>query len=225
MQVKFDDKKFMKKMNNIVDYSFGFFEGAQKGKTVFLNNLGKDTVEALKMFVDANAKMDPMSMHHVYEWGKVGMASRRLFEIEHTVSNLGLSIKSNFKQSTSIKQGSLVPFYNKARIMEYGQPVVIKPRNASVLSFNVGGEQIFTKNPVNVSNPGGDWVQGSYEKTFDNFMNYYFKQTFLKASGIYDHLSNPTVYKKNLMAGSNLGKSKGREVGYRWITNINVEVE
>ena len=27
MQVKFDDKKFMKKMNNIVDYSFGFFDG------------------------------------------------------------------------------------------------------------------------------------------------------------------------------------------------------
>ena len=225
MQVKFDDKKFMKKMNNIVNYSFGFFEGAEKGKTVFLDNLGRDTVEALKMFVDANAKMDPMSMHHVYEWGKVGMASKRLFEVTHTVSNLGLSIKSDFKQSTSIKQGSLVPFYNKARIMEYGQPVVIKPRNASVLSFNVGGEQIFTKNPVNVSNPGGDWVQGSYEKTFDNFMNYYFKQTFLRASGIYDHLSNPTVYKKNLRAGSNTGKSKGREVGYRWITNINVGVE
>ena len=225
MQVKFDDKKFMKKMNNIVDYSFGFFEGAQKGKTVFLNNLGRDTVEALKMFVDANAKMDPMSMHHVYEWGKVGMASKRLFEVTHTVSNLGLSIKSDFKQSTSIKQGSLVPFYNKARIMEYGQPVVIKPRNASVLSFNVGGEQIFTKNPVNVSNPGGDWVQGSYEKTFDNFMNYYFKQTFLRASGIYDHLSNPQVYKKNLRAGSKIGKTKGREVGYRWITNINVGVE
>jgi hypothetical protein len=225
MQVKFDDKKFMKKMNNIVDYSFGFVEGIQKGKTIFLNNLGKETVEALKKFIDSNAKMDPMSMHHVYEWGKVGMASRRLFEVEHTVSNLGLSVKSNFKQSTSIKQGSLVPFYNKARIMEYGQSVVIKPRNASVLSFNVGGEQIFTKNPVNVSNPGGDWVQGSYEKTFDNFMNYYFKQTFLRASGIYDHLSNPKVYKSNLRTGSNLGKSKGREVGYRWITNINVEAE
>ena len=225
MQVKFDDKKFMKKMNNIVNYSFGFFEGIEKGKTVFLNNLGRETVEALKMFVDANAKMDPMSMHHVYEWGKVGMSSKRLFEVDHTVSNLGLSIKSNFKQSTSIKQGSSVPFYNKARIMEYGQPVVIKPRNVSVLSFDVGGEQIFTKNPVNVSNPGGDWVQGSYEKTFDNFMNYYFKQTFLRASGIYDHLSKPTLYKKNLRAGSNIGKSKGREVGYRWITNINVEVE
>jgi hypothetical protein len=56
-------------------------------------------------------------------------------------------------------------------------------------------------------------------------MNYYFKQTFLRASGIYDHLSNPAVYKKNLRAGSNTGKSKGREVGYRWITNINVGVE
>ena len=225
MQVKFDNKKFAKQMNNIVNYSFGFFEGAEKGKTIFLDNLGKDTIEALKVFIDTNARMDPQAMHHVYEWGKTGMASQRLFTINHTVSNLGLSIKSNFKQSTSIKQGSLVPFYNKARIMEDGKPVVIKPRNASVLSFNVGGEQVFTKNPVNVSNPGGDWVQGSYEKTFDNFMNYYFKQTFLRASGIYDHLSNPTVYKKNLRAGSNAGKQKGREVGYRWITNINVGVE
>ena len=225
MQVKFDNKKFAKQMNNIVNYSFGFLEGAEKGKTVFLDNLGKDTIEALKVFIDTNARMDPQAMHHVYEWGKTGMASQRLFTINHTVSNLGLSIKSDFKQSTSIKQGSLVPFYNKARIMEDGKPVVIKPRNASVLSFNVGGDQVFTKNPVNVSNPGGDWVQGSYEKTFDNFMNYYFKQTFLRASGIYDHLSNPTVYKKNLRAGSNTGKSKGREVGYRWITNINVGVE
>ena len=225
MQVKFDNKKFAKQMNNIVNYSFGFLEGAEKGKTVFLDNLGKDTIEALKVFIDTNARMDPQAMHHVYEWGKTGMASQRLFTINHTVSNLGLSIKSNFKQSTSIKQGSLVPFYNKARIMEDGKPVVIKPRNASVLSFNVGGDQVFTKNPVNVSNPGGDWVQGSYEKTFDNFMNYYFKQTFLRASGIYDHLSNPTVYKKNLRAGSNAGKQKGREVGYRWITNINVGVE
>lgn len=225
MQVKFDNKKFAKQMNNIVNYSFGFLEGVEKGKTVFLDNLGKDTIEALKVFIDTNARMDPQAMHHVYEWGKTGMASQRLFTINHTVSNLGLSIKSDFKQSTSIKQGSLVPFYNKARIMEDGKPVVIKPRNASVLSFNVGGDQVFTKNPVNVSNPGGDWVQGSYEKTFDNFMNYYFKQTFLRASGIYDHLSNPTVYKKNLRAGSNTGKSKGREVGYRWITNINVGVE
>ena len=225
MQVKFDNKKFAKQMNNIVNYSFGFLEGVEKGKTVFLDNLGKDIIEALKVFIDTNARMDPQAMHHVYEWGKTGMASQRLFTINHTVSNLGLSIKSDFKQSTSIKQGSLVPFYNKARIMEDGKPVVIKPRNASVLSFNVGGDQVFTKNPVNVSNPGGDWVQGSYEKTFDNFMNYYFKQTFLRASGIYDHLSNPTVYKKNLRAGSNTGKSKGREVGYRWITNINVGVE
>jgi len=50
-------------------------------------------------------------------------------------------------------------------------------------------EQVFTKNPINVSNPGGDWVQGSYEKTFDNFMNNYFKQSFLRASGIYQYLS------------------------------------
>jgi hypothetical protein len=88
MRVILNDKKFVKQMNNIVNYSFGFIEGIQKGKTVFLNNLGKETVEALRMFVDANAKLDPMSMHHVYEWGKVGMSSKRLFEVTNTVSNL-----------------------------------------------------------------------------------------------------------------------------------------
>ena len=225
MQAKFDSRAFMKTMNNIVDYSFGFLEGAEKGKTVFLDNLGKDTIEALKIFIDTNARMDPQAMHHVYEWGKTGMASQRLFTLNHTVSNLGLSIKSDFRQSTSIKQGSLVPFYNKARVMEDGQPVVIKPRNASVLSFNVGGEQVFTKNPVNVSNPGGDWVQGSYEKTFDNFMNNYFKQSFLRASGIYQYLNKPEIYKKNIRSGSKNGKSKGVETGYRWITNAKVGIE
>ena len=67
MQVKFDNKKFAKQMNNIVNYSFGFLEGAEKGKTVFLDNLGKDTIEALKVFIDTNARMDPQAMHHVYE--------------------------------------------------------------------------------------------------------------------------------------------------------------
>ena len=93
MQAKFDSRAFMKTMNNIVDYSFGFLEGAEKGKTVFLDNLGKDTIEALKVFIDTNARMDPQAMHHVYEWGKTGMASQRLFTLNHTVSNLGLSIK------------------------------------------------------------------------------------------------------------------------------------
>lgn len=225
MQVKFDTRAFAKTMNNVVGYSFGFLEGAQKGKTVFLDNLGKDTIEALKIFIDTNARMDPKAMHHVYEWGKTGMASQRLFTLNHTVSNLGLSIKSDFRQSTSVKQGSLVPFYNKARIMENGKPVVIRPRKSSVLSFDIGGEQIFTKNPVNVSNPGGDLVQGSYEKTFDNFMNNYFKQSFLRASGVYEYLSNPKVYKKNLRSGSKNGKAKGLETGYRWITNVKIGME
>jgi hypothetical protein len=225
MIAKFDTRKFEKTMDNIVEYSFGFLDGANKGKTVFLDNLGKNTIEALKAFVDANAKMDQKAFHHVYEWGKTGMVSGRLFNITHTVSNLGLSIKSDFKQSTSIKQGSLVPFYNKARIMEYGTPVVIKPRNASVLSFDIGGEQIFTKNPVNVSNPGGDWVQGSYEKTFNNFMDNYFKQSFLRASGVLDYLSKPKIYKDNIRSGSKVGKSRGQEIGYRWITNVKVGVE
>ena len=222
MRTVFNSNQFKKEMNNIVDYSLGFLEGIQRGKTVFLKTVGMETVELMKEFIDSNARVNPEMLHHIYEWNQTGSPSARLYDISYTTSNLGLSFRSSFSQSTSIKNGSRTPFYDKARIMEEGIPVTIRPRVAQVLAFEDDGETIFTRGPVEVSNPGGTEVQGGFEKVFDMFFNRYFSQAFLRVSGVAKYLENPQAYKKNMQSGKNMGRSKGVSTGYRWIANAGV---
>ena len=217
-----NDSMFKKEMKNIINYSVGFLEGAQAGKTQFLGNMGKLTTEILKEYIDSNARVNPKALHHIYEWYKVGSPDARLYDINYTISNLGLSFVSTLKQSTSIKDGSSVPFYNKAKIMEEGTPVIIKPNKSSVLVFEDNGETVFTKGKVVVTKPGGNETTGSFEKVVDVFFNKYFTQAFLKTSGIQTYLSNPVVYSRNLKAGKSSGRSKGMQVGYRWIANAGI---
>ena len=212
-------------MNNIIQYSMGFLDGVENGKRVFLKNLGAGTIQAMAAYVDVSAKGNPNALHHVYEWYQTGSPSARLFDIDYTVSNLGLTFNSKFRQSRTLKEDSNVPFYNKASIMENGVPVTISPKRSSVLVFEQGGETIFTKNPITVRNPGGDYVAGSFERTIDEFILKYFKQSFLRASGIYDYIKKPVLYKKNFKAGSKMGKSKGVDTGFRWIANAKIGVE
>jgi len=222
MIVKVNTALFKKDMNNIINYSIGFLEGIQQGKMAFLKTLGVEVIETLKAYVDASARMNPEALHHVYEWYRVGSPESRLYDINYTVSGLGLSLMSTFKQSTSIKQGSNVPFYNKAFIIENGIPVTIKPTRAEVLVFEVDGEEVFSRSPITISNPGGTAAQGGFEKVFDSFFNKYFTQAFLRSSGIAQYLEKPMVYKKNLQAGKKGGRSVGTKVGYRWIANAGV---
>lgn len=225
MIVRTNTNNFDKQMNNIVQYAFGFLDGAKKGKTQFLKNLGAGTIEAMARYVDVSAKGNPAALQHVYEWYQVGSPSGRLFNINYTVNNLGLSINSTFTQSRTVKKDSNVPFYNKAKIMEEGIPVTIKPTRSPVLVFNEGGETVFTKKSIVVSNPGGSQARGSFEKTIDEFILKYFKQSFLRASGIYEYIKKPTIFKKNIKTGSRMGRSKGVDTGFKWIANAKISVE
>ena len=217
--IKIDSKQFKREMNNIVDYSIGFLEGVKGGKTVFFNNLGRETIKVLKEFVDMNARIDPAMLQHVYEWYRVGSPDARLFDIEYTVSNQGLSIYSTLSQSSSIKSGSTTPFYDKARIMEKGIPVTIRPKKSKVLVFEDNGETVFTKNPVTVNNPGGEDAEGGFEQVLDIFLNQYFRQSFLRSSGLSDYIRSPKAFKTNLRAGAKYGKGFGYSTGYKWIAN------
>lgn len=219
MKLVTDDKKFMKDLMNIIGYSEGFLEGIQTGKKSFFNSIGSGVKEKLEEFIDSNARVNPQALHHVYEWYETGSPNARLFDIEYTVSNLGLSMKSTFTQSMSIKAGSSTPFYNKARIMEDGIPVTITPKRSGVLVFDDNGETVFTKNSVTVEDPGGAAVQGSYEQTFDSFFRDYYSQAFLSSSGMGQYLKNPILYKKNFAAAKRGGRSLGVETGIRWIMN------
>jgi hypothetical protein len=221
MITKFDTRKFTKDMNRMMDYSIGFLDGVQLGKKELLGSLGIQTVEILKGYIDSNARVNPSILHHVYEWNKTGSPSGRLYDIGYTVSNLGLSFSSSFRQSTTIQNGSREPFYDKARVMEEGLPVTIIPKQAQALRFTDNGEEVFTKTPVTVLNPGGE-TQEQFEQVFDNFFTKYFTQAFLRTSGIAAYLENPVAYKKNLSKGKRLGKSAGTSTGYKWIANAGV---
>jgi hypothetical protein len=225
MKVMTSTKNFESQLNNIVNYSFGFLDGVQKGKKVFLKNLGVGTIQVMAAYVDVSARGNPNALHHVYEWYQTGSPSARLFDLDYTVSNNGLTINSKFRQSRTLKEDSNEPFYNKASIMENKVAVTITPKRSSVLVFEEGGNTIFTKGSVTVRSPGGEYVAGSFERTIDEFMLRYFKQSFLRASGLYDYIKKPTLYKQNLKSGSKLGKQKGIETGFKWIANAKVGVE
>lgn len=225
IEVKFDMLKFEKQMSNLIDYSVGFLDGAQESKHFLLDSLGKGTIKALYKYIDTNAKLNPKSLQHVYEWYQSGNHSSRLFSFSYNITSSGLSINSTFSQSRSIKNGSTTPFYDKANIMENGIPVVIKPKHSDVLVFEDNGETVFTKNPIVVNNPGGVDAQGSFQKIFDEFMQIYFKQSFLTATGLYDYIKNPKVYKENIQSGLKIGTAAGKTTGTKWMVNAKVKVE
>ena len=219
---KTDTDKFYKDMNSIINYSIGFLEGADSGKTKFLSELGKASIEVLKNYIDTSARMNPSMLQHVYEWNRVGSPNSRLFDISYTASNLGLSVKSTFRQSKSVAENSNTPFYNKAMIMEKGIPVTIRPKKANVLVFDVDGETVFSKGPIDIMSPGGPDAQGGFEKIFDEFFSRYFTQAFLMSSGIKKYLEKPEIYKKNISKAKTGGKALGVKTGYAWIAKAGV---
>jgi hypothetical protein len=217
--VNIETDSLITKLNNIAKYSIGFLEGAEQAQGKFLNNLGETVIESLKKFIDSNARVNPEILHHVYEWYETGSPQARLFDLEYMVNNESvISFSYTFSQSKSYAKGSTVPFYNKATIMENGSPVTIKPKQNGVLSFNDDGEQVFTKKPIVVQNPGGAATEGGFEDTLKDFFNNYFTQSFLISSGIEEHFKDVRTYRDNFASGSKQGKSLGFKVGYEWVS-------
>jgi len=218
MRVKVNDNQLIKDLNNIVQYSIGFLDGTKAGKKIMLANLGDQLQELVGEFIDANARVDPQKLHHVYEWYRTGSPAARLFDIDYNVTNGGLSIDGTLTQSRSNPKGSNTPFYNKAKVMESGSPVTISPKNAKVLRFEQDGKEVFVSGSVRVDNPGGEEVAGSFEETFRMFFMTYASQALFSISGLADHLKNPVEFKKNFAAGARGGKAVGYSAGIKFIS-------
>lgn len=222
ISVSFDMKQLEHDLTNILNYSTGFLEGVEKGKVRLLEGIAASTIEQLKEFIDSNARANPSALHHVYEWYQTGLASSRLFEITSASDANKISFNSAFSQSRSIQEGSTIPFFNKARIMEYGMSVTVTPRGNNPLVFQDNGETVFARAPITIDTPGGAEVQGAYQEVFDLFFSKYFTQSFLTSSGIIDYIENPKAFKNNLSAGKKGGRSVGVSTGYKWISEAGV---
>ncbi len=217
INLRFNTKEFAKEMNNIVAYSEGFLEGVQRGRKTMMENFAGEIKESFREYVDSMARVNPQMLHHVYEWEGVGDPSARLFEINCQVSGDGISASGEFRQSTSVKRGSRVPFFNKAEVMERGMPVTIRPVQAEVLSFKDGIKDVFVKGEVSVQNPGGAETTGGFARTFDEFFGAYFSQVFLLSSNVWQNAGNPVDFARNLNKGKNMGRSAGITAGQVWI--------
>jgi hypothetical protein len=213
-----DSKQFQKEIDNIMKYSTGFIEGVHKGKSALYVALAPKIAEMASQFIDVNARMSPELLHHIYEWEKVGSPQSRLFNIDYKITGIGITFSSSLKQSESIKNGSNVPFYNKAKIMEEGIGVTIKPKRASALRFEIDGQEVYTSREVTVDNPGGQ-TQGQFENVLNNFFGVYFRQSFLNSSGLLQYFKSPQVYSKNLGSAKRGGRSLGLKTGYQWVAN------
>jgi hypothetical protein len=218
MRVVMDSSKFLKEMNNFVSYHQGFLEGAKSNRDSLMRGIGDDAIEALKMFIDSNARVNPETLHHVYEWHRTGSPDARLFDFVKRVGGGKLSIGYTLRQSSSLQKGSTTPFYSKARIMEEGSPVTIFPVRRRALKFEVGGEDVFVRGSVTVTNPGGAATTGAMERVFDSFFDNYFTQSFLQTSGMIQHMKKLEEYRKGLPASTTIGRSAGLSAGKKWVS-------
>ena len=218
ISITINDKSLIRHLNNVVQYGEGFLDGVRAGKQSLMANIGLEMQELVSQYIDSTARVNPASLHHVYEWYKTGSPDARLFDIDYLVKGNGLSMNATFRQSESVQNNSSIPFRNKAYIMENGISVTIKPKNSPVLAFEQGGETVFTRSEVNVQSPGGNLAQGSFEQTFKEFFRSSLSQSIIMSSGIGINLRNPVDFKRNFAAGSRGGRAVGISSGQTWIS-------
>lgn len=215
LQLKIDSRQINRILENASSYSYGFLEGTQINQIVFNQKLGLFIENALGKYIDSKAKMNPQSLHHVYEWNRVGSSDSRLFRFNAKVSKTIISITGKFLQSKSLPPSGNEPFSDKANIMENQIAVFVSPKNSSVLVFEDNGETIFTPNTIYIEHPGGAEVAESFAKAFDEFFNIVLTGSLLHSSGIFEKLSNPKEFAQwfpdGVVGGKNVGVKSGKK--------------
>lgn len=217
INLRYDTKSFSTTLKNTVEYSLGFLDGAKMGTIIFNTKLAQITEEALKQYIDVKSRANPESLHHVYEWNRVGDPSARLFEINAVASKNSIVFSGQFISSKSVSETSNEPFVDKANIMENAISILIEPRSSDFLAFDVDGQQVFTVNSVFIENPGGDEVAGSFGRAVDDFFEVYFTSTVLRQSGIFEQLSFPKEFAQNFASGAKMGRGMGRKAGMEYM--------
>lgn len=222
MKIRIDSREINRKLDNAVSYSYGFLEGVDLNQIIFNKRLGEFTEIALGKYVDAQARANPESLHHVYEWGAVGNESARLFKVQSTASKRVIHFEGNFLPSSSTSDTSTEPFTDKANIMENAIGVTISPREASVLAFEDDGEMVFTMNEIYIAHPGGDAVAGSFGRVVEDFFGNYFTSHLLRP--FIAELANASEFARFFPQGVNIGRPAGIKAATAYLNTAGAAV-
>lgn len=155
-------------------------------KSVIFNQIQKDFGE----YVDAKARISPSSLHHVYEWNRVGDPTARLFKLTaKDFDNLSFRVLTDFKLSKTAVPSNIGNtrhvFRNKAFVMEQGQPLVIKPVKAERLVFEIRGSVVFMPKgeSVTIRSAGGGKTTSRYKIAYSQFFTGRLVSESIKKSG------------------------------------------
>ena len=169
-----------------------------KFKTVIFDQINKDFGE----YIDAQARVKPKQLHHVYEWDKIGNSQARLFKLNKIDSGeLSFKVGYEFKPSKSFARSNENSkrrhvFVEKASVMEAGMPLTISPRAAERLVFEVNGYTVFMPKgaSVLVTKPGGAAVKNSFQAAHKVFFTGNLVNESIKKSG-FQKLFNSSMTK------------------------------
>lgn len=159
-------------------------------------------------YLDAKARSKPKSLHHVYEWKKVGDPSARLFKLKALSSDeLSFKIETTFLPSRSFVESSgnrRHVFKQKAFIMEQGNPIKVSPRSAERLVFEFNGMTVFMPKgaSVTVKRPGGPGVKNQFMLNHSLFFTGNLVSGAIKRSG-FQKIFNDSI-RKALRTPSNI---------------------
>jgi hypothetical protein len=167
----------------------------------FQSVIFKQLEEDFGAYVDSQARVNPKSLHHMYEWKKTGNKGGRLFNLK-ILSTDGLSFKvtSNFLPSKSSVPNSFGKrrhvFINKASVMEAGMPLTIHPKSAERLVFETSTGVVYMPKgaSVTVRKPGGGKATGRFKIAYAQFFTGNLVSSSIKRSG-FQQLFNSSLTK------------------------------
>lgn len=187
-----------------------------KFSTIIFNQIEKE----FGNYIDAKARTAPKSLHHVYEWKRIGKKEARLFKL-NKLDAPGLS----FKISTEfLPSQSFVPtgkgkhrhvFSAKAAVMESGKPVVIAPKYSERIVFEIDGEVVFMPKgqSVVVKKPGGAGTSNQFYLATNQYFRGNMVNLAIKNSGFQKMFT--TSLKNALDVPSDI-----RTVKYKFTPNV-----
>ena len=193
-----------------------------KFQSVIFKQLDQD----FGLYLDSQARMNPKSLHHMYEWKRTGNAGSRLFKL-NAMEATGLSFKIS---SVFLPSKSSVPnnfskkrhvFTNKASIMEAGMPLTISPRSAERLVFETSTGVVYMPKgaSVTVTKPGGGKATGRFQIAYARFFTGNLVNLSIKKSG-FQQLFNSSLTKAMKLP------SDVRKVKYSFTPNtLNMQAE
>ena len=166
------------------------FSNSRRFKNAFKKTIFTQIDKDFGDHIDSQARSKPKSLHHVYEWKRVGNKSARLFKLK-TIDMDGISFKIDYELQPS---KSFVPspennrkhvFINKASIMEAGMPLIIAPRHSERLVFESNGRTVFMPigASVTVKRPGGSSVKNQFKLYYSRFFSGNLVNNAIRRSG------------------------------------------